>query len=109
MHYLSSLKIYVEVLVSFHIALDPKTSAMRFPVFLYMFATMSPAISSSRSCYCFPNEACWPAQSAWDTLNTTVGGRLIATIPIGAPCHDPLYNATECALLRDLWGDVSLQ
>ncbi|KUI56033.1 ER membrane protein complex subunit 1 [Cytospora mali] len=54
-------------------------------------------------CKCFPGDACWPSQAEWSTLNTTVGGRLIATVPLGSPCHDPYYDEDECAYLQDQW------
>lgn len=40
----------------------------------------------------------WPADSAWDSLNNSVGGRLQALRPWAAVCYtsDPLYNAEKC-------------
>lgn len=35
----------------------------------------------------------WPADSAWDSLNNSVGGRLQALRPWTS---DPLYNAEKC-------------
>ncbi|KAF7560209.1 hypothetical protein G7046_g3925 [Stylonectria norvegica] len=55
------------------------------------------------SCKCFPGDACWPSQKDWARLNSTVGGRLIATVPLASPCHDPQYNAAECKTLQDEW------
>ncbi|KAF3023662.1 hypothetical protein E8E14_013427 [Neopestalotiopsis sp. 37M] len=59
--------------------------------------------SSSSVCKCFPGDACWPSQTEWDLLNTTVSGRLVATIPLGSPCHAPTYDAEQCASLQDQW------
>lgn len=56
--------------------------------------------SPSDDCKCFPGDACWPSLDAWKDLNETVGGRLIATVPIRSPYHDPIYNATECEYLQ---------
>ncbi|ETS81059.1 hypothetical protein PFICI_06061 [Pestalotiopsis fici W106-1] len=61
------------------------------------------ANSSSTPCKCFPGDACWPSQTQWDLLNTTVSGRLVATTPLGSPCHDPTYDAETCASLQDQW------
>ncbi|UPK92955.1 hypothetical protein LCI18_003890 [Fusarium solani-melongenae] len=61
------------------------------------------ASSYKASCKCFPGDSCWPSQREWARLNSTVGGRLIATVPLGTPCHDPRYNAEECAHLQDEW------
>jgi hypothetical protein len=58
---------------------------------------------ASRSCHCFPGDSCWPSTKSWSNLNSTVGGRLISTVPIGTPCHDPTFNAAECANLQSEW------
>ncbi|KAK7991068.1 hypothetical protein PG990_015348 [Apiospora arundinis] len=36
-------------------------------------------------------------------LNATVGGRLIATAPLGAPCHDPSYDEATCQSMQSRW------
>ncbi|KXH56739.1 FAD binding domain-containing protein [Colletotrichum salicis] len=59
-------------------------------------------------CKCFPGDSCWPATAQWDALNTTVGGNLIATVPLGAPCHDPVYDAATCATLQSEWQDAEI-
>lgn len=60
-------------------------------------------------CKCFPGDACWPSQDEWSALNTTVSGRLITTVPLGSPCHDPYYNEEECAYLRSQWLHEEIQ
>ncbi|KAL2000899.1 hypothetical protein VTN02DRAFT_2487 [Thermoascus thermophilus] len=59
--------------------------------------------TSNSSCRCLPGDACWPSASAWAKLNDTVQGRLIATVPLASACHDPTYNETECAYLKEQW------
>ncbi|EFQ34535.1 FAD binding domain-containing protein [Colletotrichum graminicola] len=59
-------------------------------------------------CKCFPGDSCWPVTAQWDALNTTVGGNLIATIPLGSPCHDPTYDAATCASLQSAWQDSEI-
>ena len=54
-------------------------------------------------CNCGPDAPCWPSDSDWDALNTTVEGRLIRTTPIGSVCHDPTYNESACASLKANW------
>lgn len=61
------------------------------------------------SCKCFPGDACWPSTGDWNTLNQTVGGRLIATVPLAQACHDPNYDPARCQALRDGWQDPSTQ
>ncbi|EED16287.1 isoamyl alcohol oxidase, putative [Talaromyces stipitatus ATCC 10500] len=55
-------------------------------------------------CRCMPTDSCWPSASSWAALNSTIGGRLIATVPIGSPCHDPNYDADACAALQSAWN-----
>ncbi|KAG9242426.1 hypothetical protein BJ878DRAFT_425924 [Calycina marina] len=48
-------------------------------------------------CRYLPGDSVWPSAVIWSALNTSVGGRLIATVPLASPCHDPTYNAATCA------------
>jgi hypothetical protein len=64
---------------------------------------------SESSCKCFPGDSCWPLTSTWTALNETVGGRLIATVPLGSPCHDPDYDADTCEYLQEQWQYEEVQ
>lgn len=75
---------------------------------LGLFATVSNA-AAVPTCRYLPGDAGWPSVSTWKALNSSVGGRLVATVPLGSPCHDPTYNAKECAALQSEWLDPSLQ
>ena len=55
------------------------------------------------SCRYLPGDSDWPSLDDWTQLNNTVRGQLIATVPLGSPCHDPFYNETECAYLTAQW------
>lgn len=57
----------------------------------------------STSCRYLPGDKDWPTLLEWNQLNKTVHGQLIATVPLGSPCHDPSYNVTECASLAAQW------
>ncbi|KAF2843079.1 6-hydroxy-D-nicotine oxidase [Patellaria atrata CBS 101060] len=64
--------------------------------------------SRTPRCRCFPGDVCWPSQTDWNAFNKTVGGRLIATRPLAAPCHSSSfgpYNAAECARIQAAWTD----
>ncbi|KAF9891408.1 hypothetical protein FE257_004264 [Aspergillus nanangensis] len=60
-------------------------------------------VNASRDCRCFPGDACWPTHEVWSAFNKTIDGRLVATVPLGAPCHAPTYDEAECASLRQSW------
>ncbi|KAH7318292.1 putative FAD-dependent isoamyl alcohol oxidase [Stachybotrys elegans] len=65
------------------------------------------AVSNRNTCTFLPDDARWPAPSAWSQLNSTVGGRLIATVPQGSVCHSQPYSnydAAACATLQSSWG-----
>jgi hypothetical protein len=81
-----------------------------FDLILTSAAIHAPIIAAvNTSCRYLPGDANWPATKEWAALNTTVGGCLVATTPLGSPCHDPTYNATECTTIQSQWNDVQLQ
>ncbi|CRK20450.1 hypothetical protein BN1708_012861 [Verticillium longisporum] len=77
---------------------------------LYLAATVVAFVTKSlaKTCHCLPTEDCWPSQSEWKALNSTVGGHLIKVEPIGAVCHDPTYDEAACEELRASWDDVAV-
>ncbi|KAL2175129.1 uncharacterized protein P884DRAFT_279522 [Thermothelomyces heterothallicus CBS 202.75] len=67
------------------------------------------AIGRAAQCKCFSGDACWPPASAWNSLNETVGGRLIATVPLAEACHDHNYDPARCQALREGWQNSATQ
>jgi hypothetical protein len=61
-------------------------------------------------CKAFPGDASWPSPATWDSLNQTLGGALIQTVPLAAPCYRnwPQYDAAACQYIREHWGDPNL-
>ena len=81
---------------------------MRFFVLASLFVLASGTIeqakaAGNKTCKCFPGDACWPSEREWDNFNTTVGGRLAKTVPLGSPCHYPDYDAALCEELQSEW------
>ncbi|TVY55296.1 FAD-linked oxidoreductase ZEB1 [Lachnellula cervina] len=76
---------------------------MMIKLSILWLAILAPVLSQSKSCKCFPGESCWPTISDWSALNHEVEGRLIRTIPLGSPCHDPTYDAKACTALQGVW------
>ena len=67
-----------------------------------------PAASSNNvtQCRCFPGDSCWPSADEWTDFNNTVGGKLVASVPIAAVCHNSQfgsYDAEKCADLQSNW------
>ncbi|XDG05430.1 hypothetical protein ABKA04_005045 [Annulohypoxylon sp. FPYF3050] len=57
---------------------------------------------TSSDCRALPGDAAWPSESKWDQLNSTVGGRLIASLPLGSVCHDHHYDEKQCNYLPSM-------
>ena len=51
----------------------------------------------------------WPSAIAWQQLNDSVSGRLVAAIPPGAVCHPSMkeYNNVSCSSVADQWTTTS--
>lgn len=57
---------------------------------------------SSPACKVLPGDPGWPTLAEWDSLNSTVGGRLVATVPIGNVCHNSPFSAYDKAACESL-------
>ncbi|KAI3391504.1 hypothetical protein diail_7202 [Diaporthe ilicicola] len=60
--------------------------------------------NTTSSCRCIPGDLCWPTQHNWDALNSTVSGRLHATVPIANVCHGSSFDSSACDILKDKWS-----
>ncbi|KAK4121682.1 hypothetical protein N657DRAFT_657710 [Parathielavia appendiculata] len=65
---------------------------------------------STATCKLLPGDTAWPSQTVWDRFNATLGGALIKTVPLAAPCYSNWhqYNAEACQHVRENWGDPHL-
>jgi len=59
------------------------------------------------SCRPIPGDYGWPSTKLWSSLNDTVNGRLIATVPLPSVCHNGTpfndYDEEACAALKTAW------
>jgi hypothetical protein len=62
-------------------------------------------------CKCYSDNACWPTNQDWETLNQTVNGALQIAVPPGAVCHKTfgnstsVYDAAKCADTQANWAN----
>lgn len=56
-----------------------------------------------------PGDACWPSTEDWTALNSSLSGKLIETVPLGSPCHDPTYVVAECLSVQQQWFKPEIQ
>ncbi|KAI8229266.1 FAD-linked oxidoreductase ZEB1 [Colletotrichum sp. SAR 10_86] len=80
-------------------------------ILLFLLASTALAATYPRpsACRYISGDPGWPSSSAWNRLNATVGGRLLATNPLAHSCHDPTYSDDTCTSLRQQWGQPNLQ
>jgi hypothetical protein len=64
---------------------------------------------SSSNCKIIPGDKAWPSKAEWDNFNQTVGGRLVATVPLGSACHGPTFNNATCENLKSQWQTERIQ
>jgi hypothetical protein len=65
---------------------------------------------ASPGCKVFPGDALWPSQNVWNLFNATLGGALIKTVPLAAPCYNnwPERDAAACQYVTEHWSDPHL-
>ncbi|RDW88457.1 FAD binding protein-1 [Coleophoma cylindrospora] len=65
------------------------------------------ATGPAHACKLLPGDQAWPSQRVWSVFDMLLGGTLIKTVPLAAPCYEdwPEYNATECTTITNGWGD----
>ncbi|KAG9196428.1 putative FAD-linked oxidoreductase [Alternaria panax] len=77
---------------------------MRSSIFILTLPSVVSATNPTYDrCKSFPGDNSWPSQSDWNNLNKTVGGRLVATVPLGAPCHGSTFDNAACESLKSQW------
>jgi hypothetical protein len=74
---------------------------------LFGFGDTTSSKPSNSKCKLLPGDAAWPSQNVWERFNTTLGGALIKTVPLAAPCYSnwPQYDAATCLHVRESWSD----
>ncbi|KAF2832355.1 FAD-binding domain-containing protein [Ophiobolus disseminans] len=77
---------------------------MHFAVFAYTLIGAVVATSpAAAQCKTFPGDKNWPSTADWNNFNKTVGGRLVATVPLGTPCHGATFDSATCENLKSEW------
>jgi hypothetical protein len=67
----------------------------------------SSSTASKAQCRYVPGDLGWPGEADWNTLNRTVGGRLVEGLPLARICFENDYNAAACSSLRETWDFVT--
>ncbi|KAK4177085.1 putative oxidase [Triangularia setosa] len=63
-------------------------------------------VDGSSNCKNIPGDSLWPGDFEWSALNKTLGGRLVASVPLAAVCHhEPfnIYDEERCNAAKEAW------
>jgi hypothetical protein len=63
--------------------------------------------AASASCKTFPGDSDWPKEIVWDIFNVLLGGALIPTKPIAAPCYDSKWGKKDSAKCTDITNNFT--
>lgn len=79
---------------------------MKFTRGAVTFAAFAGLAAANATCKSIPGDSRWPSPAAWQSLNKTINGHLIATVPLPSVCHvRPFgdYSVDECAEIKTEW------
>lgn len=62
----------------------------------------TPSWRHSNQACTYPN-SCWPSQSEWSTLNSSIHGSLVRARPPAYVCHEPHLDEAQCQVARENW------
>ncbi|PVH96640.1 FAD-binding domain-containing protein [Periconia macrospinosa] len=86
-------------------------AAIAATIVLPRLASAAPAlIRNNTACRVLPGDADWPQDEEWETLNRTVGGRLIRGAPLAeTPCYSSNFSATSegCFTIQREWASLA--
>lgn len=62
-------------------------------------------------CRAYPGDELWPAKTQWNALNDLLGGALISTIPVAAPCYQAWgrFDEEKCDKVLANWTNPYFQ
>lgn len=79
-------------------------------VILPRLASAAPLVRNYDACRALPGDPDWPQEEEWETLNRTVGGRLIRGVPLAeASCYSINVSATSeaCVKVQREWASLA--
>ncbi|KAJ5918308.1 FAD linked oxidase N-terminal [Penicillium verhagenii] len=69
-----------------------------------------PSTLQRGQCRLLPGDKSWPSDSVWGQFDELLGGALIKTVPLAAPCYpsSPEYDSDTCKNVTDEWTNSNL-
>ncbi|OTA54801.1 FAD-binding domain-containing protein [Hypoxylon sp. EC38] len=84
--------------------MKPKSPRLVLTGLLLAFPRVYGDNTDVSKCKVIPGDLGWPSPDSWAALNKTLGGKLIATIPLASVCHiGSHYDQAACTSLKKVW------
>ncbi|CAG8948804.1 hypothetical protein HYFRA_00001927 [Hymenoscyphus fraxineus] len=72
-------------------------------------ASLNLTARSTSSCRVYPGDLLWPNTIIWTQFDVLLGGALIKTVPLAAPCYNgPHFDPVKCADLTADWQNSNI-
>ncbi|KAF2019530.1 FAD-binding domain-containing protein [Aaosphaeria arxii CBS 175.79] len=82
---------------------DPRASQIANLLSFYQGSnTRSARNAKNSSCKTFPGDDNWPTIGEWDTLNDLLGGALISSAPVAAPCYNSAWGPKDLSKCNEV-------
>lgn len=74
---------------------------------LLLASPAAAAVLTGQRCRSTPSEASWPSTAQWASLNASIDGRLLRTVPAASSCWpgNPFDSSIDCQDVMDGWGN----
>lgn len=74
---------------------------------LLLASPAAAAVLAGRKCRLTPSDASWPSTEEWTSLNASIDGRLLRTVPAASSCWpgNPFDSTIDCQDVTDGWGN----
>lgn len=73
---------------------------------LFLVGPAAAAVLAGQKCRSTPSDASWPSTAEWASLNASIDGRLLRTVPAASSCYpgNPFGSTIDCQDVSAGWG-----
>lgn len=74
---------------------------------LLLVSPAAAAVLAGQKCRSTPSDASWPSATEWASLNASIDGRLLRTVPAASSCYaeNPFGSTLDCQDVSAGWGN----
>ncbi|KAE8386199.1 putative isoamyl alcohol oxidase [Aspergillus alliaceus] len=81
-----------------------------FSILVSALILAAPAFASP-ACKVIPSDPTWPSDADWTSLNASIDGRLLRTVPVASSCWpgNPFGSPVSCGTVQSNWSNAMWQ